>query len=61
MGKTYDVKFTVTLPDGVEATEQQIEKWVEFELHARTVLEANPVSKIDLRADKGSVSVMESW
>ena len=61
MGKTYDVKFTVTLPDGVEATEQEVEAWVAFAVNAKTSLNPSPVSDFDMQANPNSVFVQESW
>jgi hypothetical protein len=61
MGKTYTVKFDVTLPDGINATEKQIEDWVAFELHAKGQLNPSPVSGLDLEANAHSVDVMEQW
>lgn len=50
------VSFSVEVPDGV--TDDEIEAWVSFELHALGCLsEDNPLAQTDLRAKYGSVNV----
>jgi hypothetical protein len=50
------VKFSVEVPDDV--SDEDIEAWVAFELHALGSLSAtNPLAHTDLRADYGSVYV----
>jgi hypothetical protein len=61
MSKIYDVRFTVTIPDGIEATEEEVTKWIRFELHEVAQLNHSPVSDLDMQADFGSVSVDAAW
>ena len=50
------VKFSVDVPDDV--SDEDIEAWVSFELHALGSLSAaNPLAHKDLRAEYGSVFV----
>lgn len=50
------VKFSVEVPDDV--SDEDIEAWVSFELHALGSLSAaNPLAHKDLRAEYGSVYV----
>lgn len=50
------VKFSVEVPD--DASDEDIEAWVAFELHALgSMSAANPLAHTDLRAEFGSVYV----
>lgn len=55
-GRIVRVEFQVEIP--CEATDAQIEAWVEFELMANCSLDGkNPLSKHDLRAEPFSVAI----
>jgi len=53
---TYEVEFTVTPP--VDATEDQVQEWLEFCLGANAeISKSNPLSDYDMSADSFSVLI----
>lgn len=56
----FDVRFTVRIPAGVEATPSEVEAWLRFYLHATGTLAGdNPLIDHEPEATPGTVSAWQ--
>lgn len=61
MSKKVSVRMQIELPEGVEATREQIDEWLEFSFGATSQMTAGPLDDFEPRVVRDSMIVTHSW